>query len=120
MTSPPTGQKDVQELAGHPASLAPNVAFRSPSLDTISEFWSSEHDSCLVPRNLHCTCLHHSLVLLDWLCCLVSSPGAPQKAPYFFPPSLLLIDRLCCVSGEWTRVWFHNTFYAQSTWLWMN
>lgn len=51
MTSPPTGQKDVQELVGHPAILAPNVAFKSPSLDTISEFWTSEHDSCLVPRN---------------------------------------------------------------------
>lgn len=80
-TSPPTGQKDVQELPGilQPSPLTrPSETFLTPSMQ-----FCSLDVSCLMPCNQHCTSLHHNLVSTD---------------------------RLCCVSGEWTRVWFHNTF----------
>ena len=33
-----------RRMARHPATLAPNMAFRNLSLDTISEFWSFEYE----------------------------------------------------------------------------
>ena len=75
MTSPPTGQKDVQELARHPATLVPNKAFRNLSLDTISEFCSFEHEL----------------------------PDALQPTLYFPSPQLGSVKWLYYPAGRWIQ-----------------
>ena len=121
VTSPPPGQKDVQENGcpeGWPGILQPSpLTWPSetfPWTPSVSSGLLSM--SCLVPANN--TVLSFTKTWCQLIGFAACSPS--NKHCTFLHHSLESTDRLCCVSGEWTRVWFHNTFYAQSAWLWMN
>lgn len=70
----------------HPVALTPNI-LKNPSLKAIREFELFEQKLPILlawyPANKCCVFLYCSLMSIDWLCCMV---------------------------GEWTPVWFGNDF----------
>ena len=76
-------QKNVHELIRPPATLTSNVASNESHKGGWVFWWQDAPSLCLAPCNKCCALLHHNPVSVDWL---------------------------CCVLGDWTQVWFSNSF----------